>query len=243
MKWFIGPIRKYSDFSSRSARKEFWLYAIFYAFLLVGAMIFDSIFGTAHPALGWGFMTGGVILVLAVPTVALTVRRLHDTNRSGWWLLISLIPVVGPVVLLVFYSLSGTHGENRFGSEPVPENLDQNMDTAQGPKLKLVGAIVVFAAATVLLCRGGPPSEAIIEEEIAGNIYALMGVLGAHDANIPNVIESVERLGCERDRGASYICIVRTTLIDSPHIPEMFRVTTSRMRFTLTDEGWHGEEL
>jgi uncharacterized membrane protein YhaH (DUF805 family) len=74
--------------------------------------------GMAHAVAGMGVLRGVYSLAVLIPSLAVSVRRLHDTDRSGWWLLISLIPIIGAIVLIVFAAQEGTSGENRFGSDP-----------------------------------------------------------------------------------------------------------------------------
>jgi len=118
MKWFLEVIKKYAVFNGRARRKEYWFFVLFYILfsLLVGFI--DGMIGTFDPATGIG--TLGIIYALAllVPSIAVTVRRLHDTDRSGWWILISLVPLLGAIVLIVFMVLDSTPGQNRFGPNP-----------------------------------------------------------------------------------------------------------------------------
>jgi len=105
-------LSKYVDFNGRAARAEYWWFVLFQALAVVAAGILDIFVGFLQPL---------VILGLLVPGIAVTVRRLHDTDRSGWWFLISFVPLVGIVVLLVFLVARGTDGENRFGAPAVAE--------------------------------------------------------------------------------------------------------------------------
>ena len=131
MELMFQPIRKYADFSGRARRKEFWLFALL-MFLIeiafmgllsaVGGspmMLVDPAVAPATGASGTVLMIYGlVLLALLIPSVAVAIRRLHDTNRRGWWILIGLIPLIGQLVLFVFYLLDGTPGPNRFGPDP-----------------------------------------------------------------------------------------------------------------------------
>jgi uncharacterized membrane protein YhaH (DUF805 family) len=105
---------KYVDFRGRAKRPEYWFWALFTALVSLVAQIFDLIlFG---PRLG--IISTVTSLGLLLPGLAVSARRLHDIDRTGWWLLISLVPVIGVIVLLVFFCLRGTPGGNRFGSDP-----------------------------------------------------------------------------------------------------------------------------
>lgn len=114
----MTPLRKYADFTGRARRAEYWW---FYLLIIVGylvAMIVDSVLGFTGPAMPYGPVFGIFALAVILPSIAAGVRRLHDTDRSGWWMLIVLIPLIGGLVLLVFMVLEGTQGENRFGPDP-----------------------------------------------------------------------------------------------------------------------------
>lgn len=133
MELMFQPIRKYADFSGRARRKEFWLFALLMFLIEVVFMALLSAVGgqdllMGYPASANVPMSGtvmavvllhfAVMLALLVPSLAVTFRRLHDTNRKGWWILISFIPLIGALVLFIFYLLDGTPGPNRFGPDP-----------------------------------------------------------------------------------------------------------------------------
>jgi uncharacterized membrane protein YhaH (DUF805 family) len=102
---------KYATFSGRAARPEYWYWALFvFAVSIVLAIIDSLVFGT-----GIGVLQSLFDLAVLLPGIAVAVRRLHDIDRSGWWLLLGLIPVVGEIILLVWFCLRGTQGANRFG--------------------------------------------------------------------------------------------------------------------------------
>jgi uncharacterized membrane protein YhaH (DUF805 family) len=107
-------MRRYFDFSGRSTRAQFWLFALVYVVIAIIAMIIDAAIGSS-PEAGPGVITALVALAHLIPGLAVTVRRLHDINRSGWWVLIELVPLVGLIVMLVFLCSGSTQGPNRFG--------------------------------------------------------------------------------------------------------------------------------
>jgi uncharacterized membrane protein YhaH (DUF805 family) len=114
---FTTVYKRAFDFEGRSDRPEYWWFILQFICALMVAALVDVI---ALAALGWGYVGPGLlygllILSSVIPSLAVQVRRLHDQDRSGWWLLISLIPFVGGIVLLVFMCLPGTPGPNRFG--------------------------------------------------------------------------------------------------------------------------------
>lgn len=117
--------QKYVTFAGRAVRSEFWYWALFQ---LLAQIVIGAIFGGGHMTTGGGGMNmhyeGGLVanlwsLANLLPGLAVAVRRLHDIDRSGWWLLIGLIPLVGWIILIVWYCQQGTPGANRFGPAPV----------------------------------------------------------------------------------------------------------------------------
>ena len=123
MHWYIDVLKKYTVFSGRARRKEFWMFFLFSTIISVILAVVDQF-------MGWQFEMGGDIigflstlyyLAVVVPYLAVIVRRLHDTERTGWWMLIAFIPFVGVLILLVFLILQGTRGDNRFGPDPKAE--------------------------------------------------------------------------------------------------------------------------
>ena len=114
-------LNKYATFEGRSRRSEYWYFTLLSVILSIAAQV-----------IGGGGRNGGLItllllgvlclvsLALLIPGIAVSVRRLHDTGRSGWFLLIALIPLVGGILLLVWMCSRGTEGPNRFGADPIP---------------------------------------------------------------------------------------------------------------------------
>lgn len=128
MEWMLMPYRRYADFSGRSRRKEYWLFVLFQ--ILVSLVIATVLGRPSYERVGifFGFSSalsgpGGVVqnlfgLFSLIPGLAVAVRRLHDQDRSGWLLLLVLIPLFGWFALMVLMCLNGTRGANRFGSDP-----------------------------------------------------------------------------------------------------------------------------
>ena len=113
--WKLVVLERYAQFTGRSRRAEFWWYAL--ANLIISIVF--NILGQATVA----FSIVGFIYALAVliPGIAVGIRRLHDTDKSGWWLLIAFVPLVGAIVLIVFFATDGTRGTNQYGtSEKYP---------------------------------------------------------------------------------------------------------------------------
>jgi uncharacterized membrane protein YhaH (DUF805 family) len=124
MEYFIEAYtKKYADFTGRARRKEYWMFYLFYMIAVVLlAFVFgffsevNSILSNIAAALMVIFILGSV-----VPLWAITARRLHDINMSGWWQLLVLIPYVGPLAVFIFTLLPGNQGPNRFGADPLFE--------------------------------------------------------------------------------------------------------------------------
>jgi uncharacterized membrane protein YhaH (DUF805 family) len=108
--------QKYAGFSGRARRSEYWWFFLFNLLVGVVASVIDSILGTRYGS-GTGLVQTLVQLALLIPGIAVGVRRLHDTGRSGWWLLIGLVPIVGWVILIIFFA-QDSQGENQYGPSP-----------------------------------------------------------------------------------------------------------------------------
>lgn len=118
MNWYIDVLRKYAVFSGRARRKEYWFFVLFNILVSLLLGIIDGLTGSFSHSAGIGLLGGLYTLAVLIPSIAVSVRRLHDTDRSGWWLLISLIPVIGAIVLLIFMVLDSQTGENQYGPNP-----------------------------------------------------------------------------------------------------------------------------
>ena len=112
MSWYLEVLKKYAVFDGRARRKEYWM------FLLFNLIITFVLYFIERLASGPGVLGGLYDLAVLLPTIAVGVRRLHDTNRNGWWLLIGLIPVIGTIVLIVFMVQDSQPGENQYGTNP-----------------------------------------------------------------------------------------------------------------------------
>lgn len=122
MNYFVEALKKYATFSGRARRKEYWFFFLGYVVLYFIAAILDGMMSGPNPEDVSFIFTTVVALALFLPNLAVSVRRLHDTDRSGWWVLLGLIPLLGGLVLLVFFCLEGTQGENSFGYDPKDED-------------------------------------------------------------------------------------------------------------------------
>ena len=143
MEWAILPLKKYADFTGRARRKEYWSFVLLYVVIFAAASLIDRFAGLRGMIGPYGPFTFLVLIALVVPAVAVGVRRLHDTNRSGWWLLAAYGPLIlstllslagtvqptlamillviagaGSILLIVFLVLEGTKGPNAYGPDP-----------------------------------------------------------------------------------------------------------------------------
>ena len=124
-KYFVDTIKnRYAKFDGRASRSEFWYYTLFYLIITIAVVMLDiflinPILGeTPQEAAEGGILQIVLALALLIPSIAIGIRRLHDTGKSGWWLLIALVPIVGALVLLYFYIVDSERGINRFGVNP-----------------------------------------------------------------------------------------------------------------------------
>ncbi len=112
MNWYLAVLKQYAEFSGRAGRPEFWMFFLFHFIILVVLILLSSrmsFFNIVYLIYALGTI---------IPYIAVVIRRLHDTDKSGWFILIGLIPVVGGIILLVLLALPGNDGDNRFGAPP-----------------------------------------------------------------------------------------------------------------------------
>ena len=112
MKWYLEVLKKYAVFSGRAHRTEFWMFTLINIIIIVVLSVIEGLLGSP------GIVCLIYYLAVLIPSIAVTFRRLHDTDRSGWWILISLIPLIGAIVLLVFIVQDSKSGENQYGPNP-----------------------------------------------------------------------------------------------------------------------------
>ena len=118
MSWYLEALKKYAVFSGRSRRMEYWYFVLFNLIVYIVLSLIDALLGTYNIVQGVGLLSGIYSLAVLIPTLAVTVRRLHDIDRTGWWIFINLIPLIGTIVLLVFAVTPGTPGSNQYGPDP-----------------------------------------------------------------------------------------------------------------------------
>ncbi|MCB9904161.1 MAG: DUF805 domain-containing protein [Planctomycetes bacterium] len=127
MNWYLEVLKKYAVFTGRARRKEYWMFVLFNWLISLALTFVDSlVFGYAWDgSQGIAILNTVYSLAVLIPSLAVGIRRLHDTDRSGWWLLINLIPILGWIWFLVLMCLDGTHGSNRFGVNPKNPDADE----------------------------------------------------------------------------------------------------------------------
>ncbi len=137
MNWYLKVIKdNYANFNGRARRKEFWMFYLFhiifiFVFAFLGGMI------SAESDSGFAFILIGIyFLATLIPYLAVAVRRLHDTGKSGWYYLLTLIPYVGGIILIVFMAQNGDVGSNKYGPDPKNPEMDNEIDDIGKPLLE-----------------------------------------------------------------------------------------------------------
>lgn len=143
----FDTLKRFSDFQGRSTRKEFWLFYLFFIVGYIVLMVIDLYLDLFSYEAEIGFFSGVFLFAMFIPLLSVQIRRLHDIDRTGFWILISIIPIIGAIVLLIFMCLKGSEGENRFGPENgqdldfdarfnAESNLDEDSDSDSSNRLK-----------------------------------------------------------------------------------------------------------
>lgn len=115
MKWYLLGFKRYADFSGRSRRTEYWMFNLFNALILFGMVFLSSAIGLEDYA---SIPIALYVLVILIPSLALTIRRLHDSGKSGWYILVRLIPVIGGIWYLVLMCTGSEYNANLYGPNP-----------------------------------------------------------------------------------------------------------------------------
>ncbi len=118
MNWYLMAFKKYADFNGRSRRKEYWMFLLINMIAVYACMGADYALGTNIDPLPYGYLYFLYALIAFLPNLAVSVRRLHDVEKSGWFLFIALIPLVGIIWLIVLFAKAGTQGPNEYGADP-----------------------------------------------------------------------------------------------------------------------------
>ena len=120
MNWYLKVLKQYADFEGRARRTEYWMYTLVNFFVIITLALLDSLVGISFAeGMPYGYLTLLYSLAVFIPSIAVTVRRLHDIGKSGWWYLVGLIPLIGGIWLLILFVTESMPQENEYG--PVPE--------------------------------------------------------------------------------------------------------------------------
>lgn len=116
MNYYSICLSKFADFSGRARRREYWTFALVNGLIALILLILGLAFGEDSPASN--IMVTIFYLIMLVPNLSVSVRRLHDIGKSGWWLFIGFIPLIGSLLLLVWSLMDSEPGENQYGENP-----------------------------------------------------------------------------------------------------------------------------
>jgi uncharacterized membrane protein YhaH (DUF805 family) len=118
MNWYLEALKKYADFSGRARRKEFWMFTLFNFIFSVVTSIIDYLTGTDNIFGNYGLFSLIYALAILIPSLALSVRRLHDVGKSGYMILLAFLPIIGWIWLFVLYVTDSQLGTNKWGPNP-----------------------------------------------------------------------------------------------------------------------------
>ena len=141
MNWYLKALNQYAVFNGRARRKEYWMFVLFNFIFALSTIVLDNLFGTAIRGLGYGPVYILYVLAVFIPGLAVSVRRLHDVGKSGWMILISLIPLLGSIWLLVLLATDSDPGENEYGPSP---KGDQSNDVNDVPHESSNADMIIF---------------------------------------------------------------------------------------------------
>lgn len=147
MDWYLKCLHQYADFSGRARRTEYWMFVLFNLIFFIAAMILDNVLGLTPGGLPYGLFYFLYGLAVLIPGLAVVVRRLHDIGKSGWMILITLIPIVGGIWLLVLMMLDSSPGDNEYGPNPkdVYDEGTESSETSNDLILLLVVIWMLFS--------------------------------------------------------------------------------------------------
>jgi uncharacterized membrane protein YhaH (DUF805 family) len=112
MEWYIKVLQNYVGFQGRARRKEYWMFVVISFVISIILEVLQSVLHLRQ------VLTSLYSLAVLLPSLAVSIRRLHDTGRTGWWVLIGIIPIIGTIILLVFMFFDSQEGENKYGPNP-----------------------------------------------------------------------------------------------------------------------------
>lgn len=127
MNYYFAAFKKYAVFKGRATRSEYWYFTLFNILAVLGFCLIDQMMGTFNFDVGYGLLSAIYTLAMILPGLGVSIRRLHDTGRSGWWFLITIIPVIGLLVFLYFALLDSDPDSNDYGVSPKYKYTLQNI--------------------------------------------------------------------------------------------------------------------
>ncbi|HSG31486.1 MAG TPA: DUF805 domain-containing protein [Thermodesulfobacteriota bacterium] len=126
MNWYIEVLKKYAVFGGRARRKEYWIFSLIHIIVCFVLTFIDSQLGLLKDE-GPGVIGGLYILATLIPNIAVSIRRVHDVGKSGWWLLILFVPFIGGILLLYYLVKDSDPGQNQYGPNPKGESAGVNI--------------------------------------------------------------------------------------------------------------------
>jgi len=130
MNWYLKVLQNPTDFSGRARRKEYWMYTLFNTIFAIIAAVADNVLGLTFEVeginVGYGYIYLLYGLLVFIPELAVSVRRLHDVGKSGWYLLLAFIPIIGAIWLLVLFVTDSEPGSNKWGENPKEQNNEMD---------------------------------------------------------------------------------------------------------------------
>jgi uncharacterized membrane protein YhaH (DUF805 family) len=120
LNWYLEVLKKYTVFDGRAGRPEYWYFVLFNIIVSFVLGFVDGVLGTVSSGARVGLLGGIYSLAVLLPSIGVGIRRLHDINRSGWWLLIGLVPLVGWIILIIWAATASDAGPNQYGPGPEP---------------------------------------------------------------------------------------------------------------------------
>lgn len=169
MNWYLKVLKEYTNFEGRARRKEYWMFILFNSIFFITAIIIDNILGITYSRdIFYGPFYTLYVLAVFIPGLAVSVRRLHDVGKSGWYYLIILIPLAGPIWFLILVATDSNPGENEYGINPKSESSErleavnlsspqstnkiQGVNQSSKPQLPNAIGILILGISSILMC-------------------------------------------------------------------------------------------
>lgn len=130
MKWYLKVMKQYADFNGRASRSEYWMFILFNFLISLLFFLFDLLVGSMNRIFLIGILSSLYGLVVMIPSWAVSVRRLHDIGKSGYYLLLEFIPIIGSFWLIILFAQEGEKGKNKYGENPLNYDIIDENDYA-----------------------------------------------------------------------------------------------------------------